>query len=145
MCMHRCTGSRSTILPSSCNLIHTLATWLASRVCYLVHQQTLGGVENNQMIKLMAVRQFIALWERVEERTGCGPLSVVAVDSVYTRVLTHQHSFLSQHLHGGSKHSSHTVQTFLGIKIRKWDCFHTRRSGFDTGIATKESCSLYQN
>ena len=41
------------------------------------------------MIKLMAVCQFIALWERVEERTGCGPLTVVAVDSVYTRILAH--------------------------------------------------------
>ena len=45
------------------------------------------------MIKLMAVCQFIALWEGVEERTGCRPLSVVAVDSVYTRILAHQHPF----------------------------------------------------
>ena len=57
------------------------------------HQQRLGGVENNinEMIKLAAVCQFVALWERVEERTGRGPLSVVAVDRIYTRVLTHQH------------------------------------------------------
>ena len=41
------------------------------------------------MIELMAVCQFIALWEGVEERTRCRPLTVVAVDSVYMRILTH--------------------------------------------------------
>ena len=59
-------------------------------------------VENNinEMIKLAAVCQFVALWERVVERTGCGPLSVIAVDRVNTRVLAHQHPLFSQHLHG---------------------------------------------
>ena len=64
------------------------------------------------MIELATVCQFIALWERVEERTGCGPLTVVAVDRIYTRVLTHQHPLLSQHLHGRSRHSTN-LKTIL--------------------------------